>query len=154
MFLYLNFPKIKTYLEENFPNFKDIFGYMIEYQAAETSLCIKDFENTIEEIKDDIFSKHSAFIFDTDFESPHHDFQLQSVQGFHASSPPIKSAISRIMSSVVVSRTSTRLSILGVGAGFNASSWAAISSGVHSTGCPSASLYRYAPPSVVRGPGK
>ena len=68
MFLYLNFPKIKTYLEENFPNFKDIFSYMIEYQAAETSLCIKDFENTIEEIKDDIFSKHSAFIFDTDFE--------------------------------------------------------------------------------------
>ena len=68
MFLKLNFPKIKTYLEENFSNFKDIFSYMIEYQAAETSLCIKDFENTIEEIKDDIFSKHSAFIFDTDFE--------------------------------------------------------------------------------------
>ena len=27
MFLKLNFTKIKTYLEENFPNFKDIFSY-------------------------------------------------------------------------------------------------------------------------------
>ena len=67
-FLKLDFSKIKNYLELNFPEFKEVFDFMIEYSSSFCALKEEDFNEPKEEIKDDVFSKHNAFIFDTDFE--------------------------------------------------------------------------------------